>query len=275
MTPGEHEASAPAEFSRYLSGELLYGDDFAPEQIAAWYEDEKEGYADLGRRDHDAYFYSYHGLNIWHVYRHLPPVRFPRVLGFGSAYGHEFAPIASRIDRLSIVDPSDAFVSRDVYGIPTEYVKPHVSGKLPFQSDVFDLITCFGVLHHLPNVSYIFGELARVLKPGGFLAIREPIISLGDWRHARPGLTKRERGIPLHVLHRLSSTHRLSLASEGLCIFPLTSRFFQSLFHGFNQPTAARFDSFACHLFQWNLRYHARTLFQKFRPTSAYLLIRK
>ena len=47
------------EMDQYLSGKLLYGDDFTLEQINAWYEDEKEGYANLGANDSAKYFYEY------------------------------------------------------------------------------------------------------------------------------------------------------------------------------------------------------------------------
>lgn len=39
----------------YLNGHRLYGDDFAPEQIAAWFEQECEGYAGLGAADRTTY----------------------------------------------------------------------------------------------------------------------------------------------------------------------------------------------------------------------------
>ena len=32
----------------FLSGKKLYGDDFAYEEIKQWYDEEKEGYANLG-----------------------------------------------------------------------------------------------------------------------------------------------------------------------------------------------------------------------------------
>jgi hypothetical protein len=52
----------------YLDGKLLYGNDFDDTQIAEWYADEEEGYANLGAKDAAAYKYAYHDLNIRHVY---------------------------------------------------------------------------------------------------------------------------------------------------------------------------------------------------------------
>ena len=43
--------------------------------------------------------------------------------------------------------------------------------NLPFQNGIFDFIYSYGVLHHCPHPEAGFRELARVLKPGGMLAI--------------------------------------------------------------------------------------------------------
>ncbi|MBI5401576.1 methyltransferase domain-containing protein [Candidatus Wolfebacteria bacterium] len=42
-----------------------------------------------------------------------------------------------------------------------------------FPSDYFDYVICSGVIHHTPNPKQAFGELVRVLKPGGkfFLSV--------------------------------------------------------------------------------------------------------
>ena len=42
---------------------------------------------------------------------------------------------------------------------------------LPFADETFDLVTCFLVLPHVPDDKAALTELARVLKPGGTLAI--------------------------------------------------------------------------------------------------------
>ena len=52
-----------------------------------WFAEEAEGYADLGAKDRATYRYTYHALNWYHGFRHLPPREFHAVLGLGSAYG--------------------------------------------------------------------------------------------------------------------------------------------------------------------------------------------
>ncbi len=42
---------------------------------------------------------------------------------------------------------------------------------LPFKNETFDLVTCFLVMPHVPEDKAALTELARVLKPGGTLAL--------------------------------------------------------------------------------------------------------
>ena len=160
----------------YLSGKVLYGDDFSLEQIKAWYEDEKEGYANLGANDTEKYSYEYRALDKIYFFKHLPKnIEFTNVLGIGSAYGHEFLPLINQIKNLYIIEPSDQLVSERLGTVKPKYSKPNIDGKLNFEDNLFDMVTCFSVLHHIPNVSFVLSEIHRCLKPGGYLLIREPI----------------------------------------------------------------------------------------------------
>jgi len=213
------------DFADYFSGETLYGDDFDLSQIVSWHEDEAEAYADLVAGYSVEYHYVYHALNEIHGFRYLPKEGFSHALGFGSASGDEFAPLADRIAKVTIVDPSGFFASNAVHGIPATYVKPAYSGVLPFPDAEFDLIACLGVLHHIPNVSFVVSELCRVLKPGGYALIREPVVSMGDWRLPRLNLTKRERGIPLQLLRNMLLKEQVRTVSEKLCLCIPFARF--------------------------------------------------
>jgi ubiquinone/menaquinone biosynthesis C-methylase UbiE len=47
------------------------------------------------------------------------------------------------------------------------------NGKLDYDEDTFDLITCFLMLHHVEKLSDLLNEIKRILKPNGILLIIE------------------------------------------------------------------------------------------------------
>lgn len=47
------------------------------------------------------------------------------------------------------------------------------SGKLPYPDNKFGLVTVFMVLHHVTELKVLISEIHRILKPGGYLMIRE------------------------------------------------------------------------------------------------------
>lgn len=260
----------------YFSGNKLYGDDFGLTEIEQWFEDEKEGYANLGASNKEQYAYVYHQLNITNCYKFLPDKKFDNVLGLGSAYGHEFEPIINRISHITIIEPSSHFLSSEIYGIPVEYVKPQSNGEMIFADNHFDMITCFGVLHHIPNVSRVLREIFRCLKPGGYALIREPTTSMGDWRKPRYGLTKRERGIPIEIFNKFISDTGFNVISKSRCMFSLTHRL--GILQGkqaYNSRAMVNCDRFFCFLFSWNKTYHAVNIRQKLRPVAIAYVVRK
>ncbi|MBE7554810.1 MAG: methyltransferase domain-containing protein [Anaerolineales bacterium] len=260
----------------YLNGKKLYGDDFTPAELKEWFEDELEAYANMGAKDRANYQYPYHVLNYQYGYRFLPDQKFPNILGFGSAYGDELKPILEKIDRITITEPSDVLRNQEINGHPITYVKPNFDGSLPFTDNYFDLITCFGVLHHIANINTVLGEFYRCLKPSGFILIREPIVSMGDWRKTRPGLTRRERGIPLPIFRQMIATIGFRVINEKKCMFSLTSRLrYFTNSEVYNSKGCLAIDQVLCQLFAWNNQYHASNVLAKLRPTSVFYILTK
>ena len=264
------------EMRVYLAGERLYGNDFTLEQINAWFADEAEGYFSLVESHGGDYTYGYHRLNKLHGFTALPAKRFHHVLGVGAAYGHELQPILEACDRLSILEPSEGFKDTTLGAIPLNHIKPVASGEIPVATATVDLVTCFGVLHHIPNVETVVREFYRTLAPGGYALIREPTISMGDWRKPRVGLTKRERGIPLRLLREMIVNAGFKIVRERKCMFSLSSRL-RYFVRGpvFNNPIAVGIDALLCSLPVWSARYHAQTFLQKLRPTSVFYVLQK
>lgn len=260
----------------FLRGEKLFGDTFTGGELEKWYEAEAEGYADLGAGEDSDYHYGYAELNRLHGFSRIAGQSFNHALGLGSAYGHEFNELTGRVARITIIEPSDKLISEEIAGIRPHYVKPNVAGDIPFADGTFDLTTSFGTLHHIANVTHVVKELGRVTAPGGTLILREPCVSLGDWRTPRRGLTRNERGIPRKLLLEMLDSAGWDVSYQSLCIFPLVPRLAR-LTGGpaYNNALLTRLDQLLSHAFAWNLRYHPRRSYHKLRPQSIFVVATK
>jgi 2-polyprenyl-3-methyl-5-hydroxy-6-metoxy-1,4-benzoquinol methylase len=257
--------------TKYLSGRFLYGDDFSQEEIIKWYEHEQEAYANLYGIVRGEY--NYHKLNVLYGYRHIKIKTFNHVLGFGSSWGYEFLPIIARIKNLTILDSSTQTVSLRLGNIVPTYKKTNISGKIDFPDNTFDLITCFGVLHHIPNVTFVLGELMRVIKPGGYLLIREPVISMGDWRYKRPGLTINERGIPKDYISNIIRNLNLEVVRKEYCLCTMFTKFLNK--NLYNNKFLLQLDKILSAWLSFNIHYHATNKWQRLQPDSVFYVLRK
>jgi SAM-dependent methyltransferase len=271
------------QLKQYLDGDILYGDDFSPEEIRQWFADEEEGYASLIDEKQEREEYAFHAIDSKYGFSYLDTKRFGHAMGLGSAYGEEFLPLANRIDSITIVEPSEKFKREEIGGIRTEYIKPNFDGSLPFSDGQFELILTFSVLHHIPNVSYVIQELARVTASGGYVLIREPITSMRepihsmeDWNRHKRGLTKRERGIPIGVFRRIFAETNLEIVSERFWSFPVVERLAGLVnISPFNYKWPVFLDSLLCKLFVRNVKYHTSRKIEKFRPAAVFYVLRK
>jgi SAM-dependent methyltransferase len=260
----------------YFSGSRLIGDDYDEKAILDWYRDEEFGYYKLWGQGREANFYDYHALNARHAFRHLPDGPLGKLISFGGANGEEIRSIAARTSQIVIVDPAD-YGTRAIQGITVEYRKALPLGTLPAAAGEFHVLTCFGVLHHIPNVSAVLAEFFRALAPGGLALIREPTVSLGDWQRPRTGLTKRERGIPLGLFQTMISNAGFDILRCTRCVHPITPRLgaLLGVRKAFNSPALVWVDSCLSSLTFWRARYHAEHFWHRLQPASVYLLLRK
>ncbi len=263
----------------YLRGEKLYGNDFSVEQIQKWFQEETEGYADLGSKYHKAEQYGYHALNRINGFSKIRKKELGNILGLGSAWGFEFEPYSERISSITIIEPSENLVSEKIGNHKPVYVKPSVKGTISFEDNSFDTVTCFGTLHHIPNVSYVLSELLRVLKPGGYLLLREPINSMGDWRKERKNLTRNERGIPTHIFEEEFRKFNVKIVSKIFCFTGMAflQKKFGSLFRNavFTYDTYIHIDNWVSKVFSSNIRYHATRKIHKFQPQAVFYVVQK
>jgi SAM-dependent methyltransferase len=263
----------------YFKGNKLYGDDFDQEQIEKWFKEEEEGYADIRKTIKIKVNYTYHNLNEIHGYNKIPNRQFDNVLGFGSAWGYEFEPIIDRIKNLTIIEPSEQLINNKIKHIHPKYIKPHVTGTLDFPDNSFDLITCFGTLHHIPNVTHVLNEMIRVLTPNGYLLVREPIQSMGDWTKKRSGLTNNERGIPPKIFEAIFASKNVSIISKSYCfcmtnqIRKITNSFLSHPLHYYKPYIIL--DKYFPAITSINHKYHPIKKWHRIAPNSAFYVVKK
>ncbi len=161
--------------------------------------------------------------------------------------------------------------------MPVERIAAQPNGDISLPDSSVDLITCFDVLHHIPNVSHIIEEFARVLEPGGLVLLREPITDMGgNWgSRDRPGLTPHERGIPVSILRRQLVAAGLTIEREVLHMFPPTLRLWRNGLVPFNNAAITAVDRGVCRLITLRVRYHADTHLQKIRPAEVAVMARR
>lgn len=271
------EKQSEDEFRLCFSGQKLYGDDFSDADLLKWYRDEEEAYATLVTEQDSPYEYVYHAINNYHGYRYLPDSISFSALGIGSAYGHEFFPISSRLSKITILDPSEKFIISEIGGVPVSYRKPHFSGIIEAKDGEFDIFTCFGVLHHIPNVSFVISELARVTAAGGYGFIREPVSSMGDWRRPRRGLTPHERGIPQQIADESLRRAGFQIVSKTPCFFMPAQRIISKIIKTpyYNSKILVALDTILSKSFEWNMSYPRDSWIKKISPACYFWVVRK
>jgi ubiquinone/menaquinone biosynthesis C-methylase UbiE len=197
-------------------------------------------------------------------------------LGLGSSWGYEFLPIIDRIKELNIIESSLYTRSEKLGGLIPVYYTPNTLGTIDFQDNSFDLINVFSTLHHIPNVTFVLKELFRVLKPNGYLLLQEPIISMGDWRNKRDGLTVNERGIPDFLLDKIIKDSNMSIVQKHYfaCMTSFLVRITNH--HSFFRSKCYYvIDKYLSKLFAFNIVYHPTTLLKRIAPQNVFYVLKK
>ena len=265
---------------RIKSGTIIYGDDFSQAEIAEWFADEAEGYASIVPEGHKYNFDEYKLITEMTLYRWFRKAgkKNWKILSYGGGYGTELLPILDIVSDITVLEPGEKFQTDQIGGKPCRYIKPEPSGKMIFEDESFDCIVCLGVLHHIPNVSYILREFSRVLRKGGVVMIREPITSMHAFDGIpRVGATKRERGVPLVPFRQAIQDAGLTIRKETLYEFgPLA--FIKGRMGWGDKVWSVRLDIALSKMFLWNYTYDSganRMLLKKFRPTTVAFFIEK
>jgi SAM-dependent methyltransferase len=261
-----------------IAGRRLYGDNFSVEQVEEWYADEVHGFFDLLSshyqivNDESQYAYEYEALNVFHAIGSLRHRRFETCLALGCAAGDDIKPLAPVVGRFIAIEPDERWQRAEIGGKPAVYLKPAVMGDLALEAASVDLATAFGVLHHIPNVTHVVAEIARVVRPGGLFVVREPISSMGDWRRPRVGLTAHERGLPLKWFEGMARSNHFRLVSRRACMFNPLTELAKKI--GLATPLAIKpivvLDWWLSEALRWNAQYWRDSLWKKLAPSSAF-----
>lgn len=151
----------------------------------------------------------------------------------GTAEG--FALMGDRMQRAVGIDVSLAMLERAVVRHdPARFSFAQGDAtRLPLASDSFDSVVMLGGVHHVPNRTALFNEIARILKPGGVFIWREPVSDFILWRALRAiiyryspmldGETERplvwEETVPVLQRAGLELEHWKTYGFFGFCLF--------------------------------------------------------
>lgn len=263
------------ETTDWFSGDRLYGDDFSDAEIATWFADEQRGYFEVSNGEAQKRP-EYDTLNELTLFQHVRGHATGVCLALGAAAGNDVRPLASMFDSFIAIEPTREFWTDRIGGKPASYRMPAMSGKIDLPDNSVNAVTTIGVLHHIPNVSDVLRELHRILMPGGFLLLREPMVTMGDWSKPRRGVTKNERGLPRRWLLERLAEFGYRIERTQTCQFGPLPRIFHALgVQPYQSKTATRLDLVVSRLTAWNTRYHRTSFTQKFAPASIAVVARK
>lgn len=279
------DTSLPFEISQAIKdGSHLVGDDFTAEQLTLWFSQEQEAFykGDAGNSKGDPWYAYMRFVNDVLGFAPIEakqiPIKTMLVLGPGSGVEVRKFSQSHPDCRFSFLEASKQFQVDLRNDFPTsDIIAPAYDGRIALDASTQDMTCAFSVLHHIPNVSKVISEISRVTKPGGFLLVREPCSSMGDWRFPRSA-TPNERGISRQML--LAIAERAGFIPERppvpIILEPLNKLIKKTI--GFNNvsfPLLYRADQLLSRLVSINDRYWRDSWFKKIGPSSYFYLFKK
>lgn len=121
--------------------------------------------------------------------------------------------------------------------------------KLPFRDASLDLVTCRVAAHHFPALDEFMAESARVLRPGGLLAVVDNVVP-GSRRRDKKGRAAEEAGRYINAFETLRDpSHVRCLSLDGW-----QELFYQAGFRIAHQEVADKMLEF----YDWMARMRVR-----------------
>jgi hypothetical protein len=277
--------SLPSKISEAVKqGTELVGDDFTDEQLSTWFAQEREAYFedDAGNSEEDPWYAYMRRVNerLGFSWVAREAIRPNAMLVLGPALGDEVVRFSETYPecKLSFLEASENFQTVLRKRFPgAVIVTPRFDGVIALPGESQDITLAFSVLHHIPNVSRVLAEIARVTRLGGLVLVREPCSSMGDWRFARSA-TPNERGISKALMLRAAARVGLHPICRPIPILfePINTLLKKTI--GFKRvPLAALYlvDSFVSRAVAINDHYWRDSWFKKFGPSSYFYVFRR
>ncbi len=139
-----------------------------------------------------------------------------QVLDVATAAGHTafaFAPHVAQVVATDITPemlPVAAQLAAEK-GVTNVVLETADAESLPYDDGQFDLVTCRIAAHHFPNIGRFMAESARVLRPGGILAVVDNIVPGSRLRGKKANL-QRQAGDYVNAFEKLRDP------SHGRCL---------------------------------------------------------
>jgi ubiquinone/menaquinone biosynthesis C-methylase UbiE len=149
--------------------------------------------------------------------------------------GEALTLFGDRIGKYVGIDVSEKMLEAGLKELkhPNAILLQAEATRVPLSSESVDTVVMLGGIHHVPQRSQLFAEIARILKPGGRLLYREPVSDLALWRALRaivyrlsPMLnygTERplryEETVPVMEAAGLKPVHYRTHGLIGFCLF--------------------------------------------------------
>jgi SAM-dependent methyltransferase len=130
-----------------------------------------------------------------------------RVLDLATGAGHTafaFAPFVREVTAVDITSPM-LTTARDLgrqRGLSHIRLVQAPAEQLPFAAASFDLVVCRLAAHHFGEIGRFMSESARLLKPGGQLALLDNIVP-GSRRRGKKAALERRAGTYVNAFERL------------------------------------------------------------------------